>query len=135
MHQRIATEEAFAPPEILDRYRVLLEDGSYNDPGFKSLLGFYLGNPSPRIREVIARMTDLGELRLRDMDETGISKQILSLTSPGVQVFDAPEAVALARASNDFMADAIRKHPTRFAGLAAIAPQDPGAAAKELERG
>ena len=46
-----------------------------------------------------------------------------------------PPAVALARSSNDFMVDAIRKHPDRFSGLAAIAPQDPAAAAKELERG
>jgi 5-carboxyvanillate decarboxylase len=134
-YQRIATEEAFAPPELLDRYRALLNDGSHNDPGFKSLCGFYLGNPSPRIREVIARMTDLGELRLSDMDQTGIARQILSLTSPGVQVFDAPTAVALARSSNDFMVEAIRRHPDRFSGLAAIAPQDPAAAAKELERG
>jgi 2,3-dihydroxybenzoate decarboxylase len=132
---RIATEEAFAPPEILDRYRKLLESGSYEDPGFRSLCGFYLGNPSPRIAEVISRMTDLGEIRLRDMDQTGIAKQILLLTSPGVQVFDAPDAVALAKSSNDFMVDAIRRHPDRFAGLAAVAPQDPAAAAKELERG
>src|SRR5689334_21713796 len=104
-YQRIATEEAFAPPEILDRYRTLLNDGSCNDPVFRSLCGFYLGNPSPRIAEVIARMTDLGDLRLHDMDQTGIARQILSLTSPGVQVFDAPTAVALARSSNDFMAD------------------------------
>jgi 2,3-dihydroxybenzoate decarboxylase len=69
------------------------------------------------------------------MDQTGIARQILSLTSPGVQVFDASTAVALARSSNDFVADAIRKHPDRFSGLAAIAPQDPPAAAKELERG
>jgi 2,3-dihydroxybenzoate decarboxylase len=134
-HQRIATEEAFAPPEILDRYRMLLSEASFNDPGFTSLCGFYLGNPSARIQEVIARMTDLGSIRLRDMDETGIAKQILSLTAPGVQVFDASDAVALARYSNDFMADAIRRYPDRFAGLAAIAPQDPAAAAKELERG
>jgi 5-carboxyvanillate decarboxylase len=134
-YQRIATEEAFAPPEILDRYRVLLQDGSYNDPGFRSLCGFYLGNPSPRIREVIARMTDLGDLRISDMDATGIARQILSLTSPGVQVFETGDAVALARSSNDFMVDAIRRHPDRFSGLAAIAPQDPQAAAKELERG
>jgi 5-carboxyvanillate decarboxylase len=80
-------------------------------------------------------MTDLGDLRLRDMDATGIARQILSLTSPGVQVFDAPLAVALARSSNDFMAEAIRKHPDRFSGLAAVAPQDPPAAARELERG
>jgi 5-carboxyvanillate decarboxylase len=132
---RIATEEAFAPPEILDRYQKLLESGSYDDPGFQSLCGFYLGNASPRIAEVISRMTDLGEIRLRDMDQTGIAKQILLLTAPGVQVFDAPDAVALARSSNDFMVDAIRRHPDRFAGLAAVAPQDPAAAAKELERG
>jgi 2,3-dihydroxybenzoate decarboxylase len=134
-YRRIATEEAFASPEILDRYRALLQDGSYNDPGFRSLCGFYLGNANPRITEVIARMTDLGDLRLRDMDQTGIAHQILSLTAPGVQVFDAPEAVALARSCNDLMVDAIRKHPDRFSGLAAIAPQDPPAAAKELERG
>jgi 2,3-dihydroxybenzoate decarboxylase len=69
------------------------------------------------------------------MDQTGIARQILSLTSPGVQVFDPATAVSLARASNDFMADAIHRHPERFSGLAAIAPQDPAAAAKELERG
>ncbi len=131
---RIATEEAFAPPEILERYRALLRDG-YADPGFRSLWGFYLGNSSPRVAEVLGRMTGLGEGRLRDMDATGISKQILSLTAPGVQVFDAPDAVALATLSNDYMVDAIRRHPDRFAGLAAIAPQDPAAAAKELERG
>ena len=28
----------------------------YNDPGFQSLCGFYLGNPSPRITEVVARL-------------------------------------------------------------------------------
>ncbi len=62
--------------------------------------------------------------------------QILSLTSPGVQIFDAPTGVALARAANDELAAAIAAHPTRYAGLAAIAPQNPAAAAaKELERG
>jgi 5-carboxyvanillate decarboxylase len=134
-YQRIASEEAFAPPELLDHYRALLKDGSNLDPGFMSLYGFYLGNPSARITDVMARMTDVGERRIHDMDQTGIAKQILSLTSPGVQIFDAPTAVALARSSNDFLADAIRKNPHRFAGLAAIAPQDPSAAAKELERG
>ncbi len=130
---RIATEEAFAPAELLDRYRKLISGGSLHDPGFISLMGFYLGD-SPRARQVMGRMTDLGEQRLRDMDETGIARQVLSLTSPGVQVFDADTATALARSSNDQLAEAIRKHPDRFSGLAAIAPQDPPAAARELER-
>lgn len=132
---RIAAEEAFATPELFDRYRALLKDGSTHDPGFESLFGFYLFNSSPPIQQVTARMLDLGAIRLGDMDRTGIAKQILSLTSPGVQVFDAPTAVGLARSSNDQLAEAIRKHPDRFAGLAAVAPQDPPAAAREIERG
>jgi 5-carboxyvanillate decarboxylase len=131
---RIAAEEAFAPPEILDAYRKLIAREPGLDPGFTSLMGFYLG-ASPRAVQVMSRMTDLGELRLRDMDESGITKQILSLTSPGVQIFDAATGTALAQLSNDYLAAAIEKHPDRFHGLAAIAPQDPAAAVKELERG
>ena len=80
---RIATEEAYAPPELFSRYRKLLEDGSHNDPGFASLMGFYLTNDGPRIVQVREKMQDLGDLRIRDMDATGVAKQILSITSPG----------------------------------------------------
>jgi 2,3-dihydroxybenzoate decarboxylase len=134
-YQRIAAEEAFAPPELFERYRALLDQGWRDDPGFSSLVGFYLTSKSPRIARIAEQMTDLGELRLRDMDAAGITKQIVSLTAPGVQVFDAPTAVELARSANDQLAEAVRKFPDRFAGLAAIAPQDPLAAAQELERG
>jgi 5-carboxyvanillate decarboxylase len=131
---RIAAEEAFAPPEVLDAYRQLIAREPGLDPGFTSLMGFYLGS-SPRAVQVMSRMTDLSELRLRDMDDSGITKQILSLTSPGVQIFDAGTGAALAQLSNDYLATAIQKRPDRFDGLAAIAPQDPVAAVKELERG
>ena len=131
---RIAAEEAFAPPEVLDAYRKLIACEPGLDPGFTSLMGFYLGS-SQRAVQVMSRMTDLGDLRLRDMDESGIAKQILSLTSPGVQIFDVDTGTALAELSNDYLASAIQKHPDRFDGLAAIAPQDPVAAVKELERG
>ncbi|HEV3482894.1 MAG TPA: amidohydrolase family protein [Candidatus Acidoferrales bacterium] len=131
---RIATEEAYAPPELFERYKKLLEDGSHNDSGFASFMGFYLNNSGPRLTEIRAQIQDIGERRIRDMDATGIAKQILSLTSPGVQVFDAPTAASLATSFNDQLAEAIRKNPDRFAGLAAIAPQDPPAAAKELQR-
>ena len=69
------------------------------------------------------------------MDATGIARQIVSLTSPGVQIFDAATGTALATSFNDQLAEACRKHPDRFSGLAAIAPQNPAAAAKELQRG
>ena len=84
---------------------------------------------------VLDRLLDLGAGRIADMDASGIDLQLLMHTAPGVQVFDADTGSRLATASNDFMADAIGKHPGRFAGLALVAPQDPKAAAKEIERG
>jgi len=134
-YRRIAAEEAFATPDLLAEYRRLIEHEPDLDPGFKNLMGYYLSNPHPRAALVAARIQDLDERRLRDMDDAGIDMQILSLTSPGVQIFDSPTAVSLARSTNDALAEAIRRHPNRFAGLAAIAPQDPDEAAKELERG
>ena len=131
---RIATEEAYAPPELFERYRKLLASGKVDDPGFESLMGFYLSNPSPRIKDVRDRLEDVSTRRLHDMDNSGIDRQILSLTAPGVQVFDAPTAVSLAESFNDQLSESISRHPTRFSGLAAIAPQNPAAAAKELER-
>jgi len=133
-YKRIATEEAFATREQLRLFGKLLDDG-YDDPGFLSLWGFYLRSPGERARFIIDRLQDLGPARIADMDASGIDVQVLSLTSPGVQVFDAATANALASSSNDELAAAIAKYPTRYVGLAAAAPQDPTAAAKEIERG
>src|SRR5688572_13553418 len=133
-YRRIATEEAFATRDQLNAFRKLLAEG-YDDPGFKSLWGFYLGSPSERARFIIDRLQNLGAERIADMDASGIDMQVLSLTSPGVQVFDAATANALARDANDELAAAIARHPRRFVGLAAAAPQDPRAAAQEIERG
>jgi 2,3-dihydroxybenzoate decarboxylase len=134
-YQRIATEEAFATAEMFDLYRRMLANQTIRDPGFLSLWGFYLGSPSPRATRVIERLQNIGAERIADMESTGVDLSILSLTSPGVQVFDAATAVSLARSSNDQLAEAIRKYPQHFTGLAAIAPQNPAEAAKELERG
>ncbi len=133
-YQRIATEEAFAPAEMLKMYRQLFESGSVKDPGFDSLWGFYCTSMSPRAIAIRAKLVDLGEERIADMDATGIDRQVISLTSPGVQVFDRDTAVSLARDSNDMLADAMQRHPDRFSGLCAIAPQAPDLAAQELAR-
>ena len=132
---RIATEEAFCPPEMFEIYAKILDEKRVNDPGFESLWGFYLKSPSERTTFIRDCMTDLGERRLRHMDESGIHKQVLSLTGPGVQVMDRDTAVGFAAYANDWLAEGIAKSPGRFAGLAACAPQDPAAAAKEIERG
>ncbi len=69
------------------------------------------------------------------MNATGIDIQLLSLTAPGVQIYDRYKAVAMARLANDRHSDEVKAHSDRFAGLAAVAPQDPDEAAKELDRG
>jgi 2,3-dihydroxybenzoate decarboxylase len=133
-YKRIATEEAFAPPEMLDIYRKMFARHDV-DPGFKGLMGFYMSSPSERAQHIMRCLTDMGELRLQHMDEAGIDMQVLALTSPGVQTMDTATAVSFSRTANDYLADAIKRHPTRFAGMLAVAPQDPAAAAKEIERG
>jgi len=80
------------------------------------------------------RLTDLGEGRLREMDEAGIDMQVLSLSFPGVELFNPSDGCAMAKAVNDELSETIKRHPRRFAGFAAIAPQAPEAAADELER-
>jgi 5-carboxyvanillate decarboxylase len=132
---RIATEEAFAPPELLAAWREMLAAGSVDDPGFRSLWGFYLSSDSERATSLRERLQDLGQRRLADMDATGIDRQIISLTAPGTQIFEAGRAVAMATLANDQLAEACRAHPDRYTGLTAIAPQDPEAAAAEIERG
>ena len=133
-YARIATEEAFAPAELLTIYKKILA-GNDPDPGFVSLMGFYMSSPSARARHIIECLTDLGEKRLQHMDEAGIDRQIIALTSPGVQIMDTGTAVSFARVANDELAEAVRKHPSRFSGMVAIAPQNPAAAANEIERG
>ncbi len=130
---RIAAEEAFAPAELLREWRKMLDRGDVQDLGFKDQWSYFLG-PSPRAQAIAARLKDIGDARLRDMDATGITRQILSLTNPGVQLFEPDEAAAWAVSLNDQLAAAIQKHPDRFSGLAAVSPQNPQAAAKELER-
>ena len=130
---RIATEEAWAPPELIKLFRRELAEKTIDDPGFHSLWGFFAGK-SERGQLLVDRIQDLGERRLADMDAAGIDKALVSVTCPGVQLFDAATGTALASSFNDQLADAVSRHPTRLAGLAAIAPQDPKRAVQELER-
>jgi 2,3-dihydroxybenzoate decarboxylase len=70
------------------------------------------------------------------MDESGIDKAVLALTSPGVQtMFDVEEARRIARNSNDQLKAACERYPDRFYGMIAVAPQDAEWSVEELKRG
>lgn len=132
---RIATEEAFATREQIEVFLRMVRDGTA-DKGMVSLWGFYAQSPSERAVQIMDRLVDLGAQRLRHMDETGIDKAILALTSPGVQpMLDVEEAKGIASRANDSLAEACQAHPDRFVGMTAVAPQDPEWSAAEIRRG
>lgn len=136
-YKRIETEGAWGPPEMFEMYTKLLDKNPFAHPGLASMWGSVGNRPGEgggRVNPIEQRLGDMGEGRIRDMDASGIDVALTFLTAPGVQVFDAQTASSLAASTNDQLAAAIRRYPTRFAGLAAIAPQDPKTAAKELER-
>ncbi|HTM95340.1 MAG TPA: amidohydrolase family protein [Croceibacterium sp.] len=132
----IATEEAWSIPEVaaelgkvargpsqsLDK---LLIQGIYDAPadstGYSKM-------------DFLSGLLDAEQQRLRQMDELGVDMQLMALTAPGVQMFDADTAHELAMVANDRLAALCRKYPTRFAGLASFAPHSPKRAAKEMER-
>jgi len=131
---RIAAEEAWAPASLLQKYKVLLEKNPASwDPGFRSLWGFFLGS-TPRATSLVDRIQDLGPRRIADMDATGIARQIVFLSSPGVQVFGTEEGTSIAKDLNSQLSDEISSFKNRYTALAAIAPQDPSNAVKELQR-
>jgi predicted TIM-barrel fold metal-dependent hydrolase len=80
------------------------------------------------------RLLDVGEERLARMAAAGVDFQVLSITAPGTQQLPAALAVPIARSANDFLAEAVRRRPDRFAAFATLPTPDPKAAAEELRR-
>ncbi|MET0292528.1 MAG: amidohydrolase family protein [Steroidobacteraceae bacterium] len=130
--RRIATEEAFQLPEVAAALGEVGRGTSRNSD--MQLVRRIYADSSTYYAGFLAPLLDLTDARIRDMDANGVDVQLLSLTAPGVQLFDADTATELARLANDRLAETIAKHPTRFAGLAAFAPQSPKRAVKEMER-
>lgn len=116
----IAIEEHFITPAFVA------------GPGKVSTERFRTGRPGGAA--IVDKLFDVGDRRIAEMDAAGIDMQVLSLNSPGVEQADVDEAVALARDANDYLADAVKRHPTRLAGFASLAIQSPDKAADELER-
>jgi 5-carboxyvanillate decarboxylase len=148
--RKIATEEAFVIPEIASEFRELARKGGrsldlklmnliYNSPSAQTFEIQTPSTPPPSDRDAYARtllprLLDIEEHRIAEMDANGVDMHLLSLATPGVQMLEREKANELARVVNDGLSEVIKRHPTRFAGLATFAPQDATAAAKEMER-
>jgi predicted TIM-barrel fold metal-dependent hydrolase len=84
--------------------------------------------------EVVKRLYDFGELRIKEMDEAGVDIQVLSQGAPSLQNVAADVAVDMAHRVNDRLAAVVAEKPDRFAAFAALPTADPAAAADELAR-
>ncbi len=112
--QVIALEEHYFDPEVAGHYQE--------------------GGPEARLPALRERLFDVGELRIKEMDEAGIDVQVLSHGAPATQRMDAATAIPLARGANDRLHETIKNSKKRFEGFAALPTADPKAAADELER-
>jgi aminocarboxymuconate-semialdehyde decarboxylase len=85
-------------------------------------------------REITDNVWD-PQRRIEECDREKISMQVLSTVPVMFSYWAKPaDALDLSRRLNDHIAEFVRAHPTRFAGLATIPMQDPDLAAGELER-
>lgn len=91
-------------------------------------------SPNSPTKQVGPQLQEVGDERLKKMDDAGITVQVLSVSGAGADLLDANEGPALARDYNDALAQKIEAHPNRFAGFAHLPMTAPEAAADELER-
>src|SRR5213078_3790692 len=113
------------------RPQVIALEEHYLDPEVNP---YITGSDVTRQPQVSARLDDVGQGRIAEMDAAGIDMQVLSHGAPSVQRLEAELAVRLARGANDRLAETVRAHPDRFAAFAMLPTADPKAAADELER-
>jgi 2,3-dihydroxybenzoate decarboxylase/5-carboxyvanillate decarboxylase len=136
LRRLIATEEAWTIPEVAEELGAVSRGPSQS---LDKLLvrGIYdRGQDSTGYRKLdfLSGLLDAEDRRLKEMDQFGVDMHLLSLTAPGVQMFDADTAHELAVLANDRLGALCAKYPRRFAGLASFAPHSPKRAAREMER-
>src|SRR5271154_3572822 len=120
----VALEEHFSVPALSSRI----------DKAVISRRGFRPRNITPGAVNPMELLPEIGERRLKSMDDAGITVQVLSVAGPGPDLLPGPGGIALARETNDHLAKAIASHPDRFAGFANLPLATPDATAAELKR-
>src|SRR5262245_20740794 len=120
----VALEEHFTVPALVRR---ISADAI-------SRRGFAKRTAAPGRVNPLDLLPEIGATRLRSMDASGISVQVLSTSGPGANLVDGAEGVAIAREMNDALAEAIARHPDRFESFAHLPIREPEAAAVELVR-
>ena len=80
-----------------------------------------------------SKMTSI-EPRVKEMEESGIDHQVLSLPLPGTDFFERDYAIKLAQSANDELSELSKTSGGRFSAAANVPLRYPDLAVKELHR-
>ncbi len=94
---------------ILNGQRVIAIEEHYYDP---EMAAHFTGIDATTGGFVRESLEDLGERRIKSMDEAGIDVRVLSHGAPSAQKLDAETGVRVAKAANDRLHETCRSPPT-----------------------
>jgi 2,3-dihydroxybenzoate decarboxylase len=100
----------------------------------REMIATYKGGDAMNAPELAKKLYDLGEIRLKEMDEAGVDYQIISHGASSAQNLPDDIALDMTKRVNDRLHDAVKQHPKRFGAFAAVPTHDGKAGADELER-
>lgn len=129
MPRRVDVHVHYLPPPYLEALEGRSEPPRINRSDGQLFLDLGAGGSFP----LHPGMSELSD-HIEGMSTAGIDQEILSITPPAVDGMKAAEAVAVAHASNDALADIAKGHDGRFRALAILPAVDPERAAEELRR-
>jgi uncharacterized protein len=121
----VTLEEHYSAPQIVKR----IDPTVISRRGFRPRKAPPAGHVNP-----LDLLPEIGQARLKSMDDTGITVQVLSPSGPGPELLTGAEGAVLARELNDHLATAIANEPRRFAGFAGLPMANPAACGPELKR-
>ena len=121
----VALEEHFTVPDLVKK-RI--------NPDAIAARGFKPRKLAPGRVNPLELAPEMGERRLKSMDDAGVTVHVISNTGPGPDLVPGPDGVTLAKALNDQLSTMCAKHPKRFAGWAVLPMASPKDCAAELKR-
>jgi uncharacterized protein len=120
----VALEEHFSVPSQVRR----IDPDAIRRRGFRPRRA-PTDRPNP-----LELLSEIGEKRLKSMDDAGITVAVLSNSGPGPDLVRGSDGIDMAQEMNAYLAEVINRFPGRFAGFATLPMQSPEACGIELVR-